>query len=151
MKRLALVVMSALALIACGSEQNTNDTYLAEGESLASVIETLPDLKGKSGADPATVGIYNVSIDCVDDGNQKVSFRIRTQGEGSLNVKAEEFKSVEAKTLYARQVTVNDQNRTQTELDLHQFLAPAATGVFIQISGGSGVAGSYEVTLPSGC
>lgn len=149
-KSLLVVAVSALVLVGCSSEDEHHSEYLAEGTSLSPTIETLPDLKGKSSADPATVGLYNVEVKC--DGDQQiVSFRIRTQGTGALNVKGEELKSVGAKTLYARQVTVNDQNRQQIELDLHQFTAPVKESVFIQLSGGSGMSGSYETTLPPVC
>lgn len=148
-KRLLATIAAALALAACSNEQDSSE-YLVEGENLTPTIAELPDIKGKSGADPATVGLYNVSIECAGNG-QTVSFRISTQGKGALNVKAEEHKSVGAKTLYARQVEVNDQNRDQVELNLHQFSAPNGVGVFIQIVGGSGVAASDELTLDPAC
>lgn len=164
MKHLVLVFLAALALCSCSSEQPVEAKqslppstvapsgydYIAEGETLEPTIMELPDIKGESNADPALIGFYNVSIDCRNEA-QEVSFRINVEGEGSINVKAEEHKSMGAKTLYARQVVVNDENRDKIGLDLHHFTVEPGIDVFLQISGGGGMATSDDLLLSAAC
>lgn len=141
----------AITASACSTSDSQSSQQLPiQGRTPSPTIEALPTLKDHSNADPAIGGIWDVQQACTTDG-QRISFHIRTEGEGKINVKAETHVSVHSQTLYARTVEVSASSRDQTEVDFHQFDAPKGVGIFIQVAGGGGMNTSQEVTLPPVC